>query len=93
MNCTDKSTQKERDDAKCLSRIRKASSVEIKAEERRTKRYNARWRNPMQHPKWRKAIRAEIERKVAMEWHFHGTSPEYARANLMSEAYGENLPT
>jgi len=77
--------QKERDDARCLARIRKSAAVEIKAEDRRRKRFDSRWRNPMQHPKWRKAVFAEIERKVATEWHLHGTDPEAARVNLMDE--------
>jgi hypothetical protein len=80
--------QKERDDARCMERIRKDCALEMKAAARRQKRFDSRWRNPMQHPKWRKAEFAEIERKVATEWHLHGTDPEAARANLMDEAYG-----
>jgi hypothetical protein len=86
-------TLKEKQEAVMLARIRKDAAIWRKAETMRQKRFDFRWRKPMQHPKWRKAVFAEIERKVATEWYLHGQTPEYARQNLLSDVYDENLPT
>jgi hypothetical protein len=76
-----------------MARINRDCARLIHAAKRRRKRFLARFGNPMQHPKWRKAVFAEIDRKVEKEWHLHGQNPEYARQNLMDEAYGTMLPT
>lgn len=78
-------TQKERDDARCMARINRECKPLFRAAERRQKRFDSRWRRPMQHPKWRKAMHREIAAKVKTEWHMHGGSPEKAYLNLYAQ--------